>query len=297
MKKVLLFLVIIILGSLIIGAYFVFQKKFLKNEKEKTRDTFLMIHFEVGGADFPWYKEIAFDADVENLKYQEALWPSAVKMVEAANVKNFKLTLCFNPQWGEYILADNARIEITKQWQKQGHEIAFHHHGYDSPDWNGFSNRDDQKIKNSPKYRGKVAEGFSFIEKLAIPEKVVTGTVSDSQKDLPNDILINTYGGVREGTNRWDDSISSPEVITINGRKAIRIGHGFLESYYKNNQKTEALLREFKKEYEKIPAGKIFGVVLHAHDFYRYPEAYLEWLNYVELKEHKIQTVKEVVKE
>ena len=301
-KKIFIAVIVILLIAAGIGAYFVFQKPAFPEPitppviKEQT-STFLMVHFEVGGADFPWYKEIAPGADNRNLKYQEALWPIAVKMIEAANSKDFKLTLCFNPQWAEYILKDERKIEAIRQWQNQGHELAFHHHGYDHPDWNGFSNSNDPKVKNDKRYRGRADEGFAYVKKLAAPDKVITGTVTDASNDLPEDILINTYGGVREGTVRWEDAISGPEIRIVKDREIVQIGHGFLESYYRNNQKTAALLEEFKKEYEKLQSGKIFGVVLHEHDFYRYPDAFLQWLDYIDSKGDQAQTVKQIVKE
>jgi hypothetical protein len=93
--------------------------------------TFVMIHFEAG------YKG-RLDNDlpiglpekyrIMDFGWQEYLFETAKKLVQKADDYGFHLTLAFNPQWAEYILLDSSRINIIKQWQEQGHEVAFHHH-------------------------------------------------------------------------------------------------------------------------------------------------------------------------
>ncbi|MGM0601214.1 MAG: hypothetical protein ACQETH_15500, partial [Candidatus Rifleibacteriota bacterium] len=119
-------------------------------------DTFFMIHFEVTSGMMldNLIKKIPSmeGADTRNLKYQQVLWPTAIKLINAANRCGHKLTLAFNPQWAEYILNSEDRTKLLRLWQQQGHEVAFHNHGYDHRDWSGYSNRPE--VTNDPRYRG-----------------------------------------------------------------------------------------------------------------------------------------------
>ena len=297
-KKILIPIIVILILAAGIGAYFVLQKSAFPEPltppviKEQT-STFLMIHFEVGAAEkFPWYAEIVKGSDIRNLKYQEALWPTAIEIVNLANRYNAKLTLGFTPQWAEYILMDEKKINMIKEWQKQGHEIAYQHHGVDHPDWDGYSNMPEAKSKEG--YRGTAAEGFEFLKKLAYPENVTVGTITDMVNDLPGEIKILTYGGTRNEGGNLAKTVSEPVFRIMENKETIWLGHGFLESFFHDNKKTDALLVELKEKYEEFPPNKVFGVVTHEHDFYRYPDALEEWFRYVNSKGGKIQTVKEI---
>jgi hypothetical protein len=73
--------------------------------------------------------------------------------------------------------------------------------------------------------------------------------------------------------------------------------HGFLESIYNNNSKTDSLLNEFKKLYLATKDGKIFGIVTHMHDYYRYPEVLKEWFKFLKKQKAEIKTISEIIKE
>ena len=262
--------------------------------KKSLKTTFVMIHFEVGAYHWPWFKNVAPNSTVRNLDYQKALWPAAIKLVNLADKYGIKLTLAFNPQWAEYILKDPEKVKIVRGWQSEGHEIAFHHHGFEHLDWNGYSNIKTQEVLNDPRYRGTVEEGFAYVKRLAAPYEVTVGTLTDWQTDLVDGIKIMTIGGGRHG-NGISDAVSEPDVININGKNITIIKHGFLESTYRNNSKTDSLLEEFKKLYLETGDNKIFGIVSHVHDYYRYPQALEGWFKFLKEQKAEVKRVSEVI--
>jgi hypothetical protein len=119
------------------------------HERKGPFATFIMIHLEVGGdPGFTVFQNICkkelksgYKIDNRSLDYQKALWPTVKELVEEADRYNLKLTLALNPQWAEYILQDDKKIEALKNSVRNGHEFAFHHHGINHVDWNGYRNQ------------------------------------------------------------------------------------------------------------------------------------------------------------
>lgn len=257
---------------------------------------FVMIHFEVGAAErFPWYADIAKGSDTRNLKYQQALWPTAIELVNLANKYNAKLTLAFTPQWAEYIMKDEKRVGIVREWQRQGHEIAYHHHGLDHPDWDGYSNRIEAKARAG--YRGTAEEGFDFLRKLAYPESVSVGTITDTSVDIVDEIKVLTKGGAINDKG-IDDLIDKPKNLVVGNKKFVILSHGFLETYYYNDlnhEKTKAVIEQFKNKYEEAQNGDIVGIVTHGHDYYRYPSALEEWLKFIQSKNGTVEKISDIV--
>lgn len=263
--------------------------------------TFFMVHFEVGGDNavrrgVALFRDIIGDSNFGNkdLRYQAVMWPTAIKIVELANKYGFKLTLALNPQWAEYILKDDKKIRIVREWQGQGHELAFHHHGFDHIDWNGYSNRPE--AAGDPRYRGTASEGFAFVKKLAAPNKVVTGSITDAKSDKPNDIEIITKGS----RDTEKDIMGEPYEMHIGGgAKLTWVNHAYLEKYLHNDSncsRTKELLNKFKHLYDKAQPNLVVGVVSHEHDFYRYPDLFRDWFEFVKLRGNTIRTVSEILK-
>ncbi|MBU4315476.1 hypothetical protein KJ673_03695, partial [Patescibacteria group bacterium] len=285
-----------------------------------------MVHFEAGGDDnFYVYQEIIkneLGLEQENisnrdLNYQKALWPTVVQLVELANKYSTKLTLAFNPQWAEYILKDESKIAVISAWKPQGHEIAFHHHGINHIDWNGYTNRfgeidyeDDYKYidkYNSVDYIGTAQEGFDWIKKLNTkinsPDEIITGCITDTAIDKPQDIAILTTGNL----DLDNDLISAPlEQILPNEEKIIWIRHFLLSSNFnpsydsnlyseeENFNKSKKSLEEIKQKYSEAENGDVAGVVFHGFDFYRFPSVYEDLFNFFQSQEADVKTVRAI---
>ena len=196
--------------------------------------SFLIIHFEAGG-------------HTQNLVWQKTFWPVAVNLVALADSFDANLTLQFNPQWAEYILNDENRYILLKEWQKRGHEVSLHHHGYDHRDWDGFTNRPNKK--NHRGFRGDIESLMKLMGLLAHPFQVVSGTISDERFDYPSRIQYDTEGIEIQHARR------KPQRVCLGGNSVIQVGMAFLSSAGRIN--------DFQSEYIKSHRDEVFGVVTH----------------------------------
>ena len=231
--------------------------------------SFLAIHFEVGG-------------DTKNLAHQEALWPAAIDLIDLAGQYNAHLTLQFNPQWVEYFLKDKTKLELLKRWQQEGHEIGFHHHGYDHGDWNGYTNRVGKEV--DPKFRGSIQDMMKLVSQFMGADQLVSGTITDEESDYPESITYDTEG------IRICHARSRPKRVNLGGNnKIIQVGMAFLS--------WEGDIESFKREYEKAKRNEVFGVVTHEKDFAKNPAIIEEWMRFVKSEGARITTVSQLIAE
>jgi len=177
---------------------------------ESGNNTFIMIHFEAGYQGI-FDNNLPIDIPLNYLTmdfgWQEYLYETAVKLVQKADEYGFHLTLAFNPQWAEYILLDREKIKIVKQWQEQGHEIAFHHHSLNHVDWNGYSNNPDAKNNPIP-FLGNVDTGLDLVRNLATPANVTTAMIAGLPIDMPQSYKNTTEELIFAGGNQYNNMVS-----------------------------------------------------------------------------------------
>ncbi len=290
--------------------------------------TFVMVHLEAGGdSRFGIFQDILreelkseFFINNRSLAYQIALWPTVIKLVQLADKYDFKLSLALNPQWAEYILKDNQKIEHIRKWVHNGHELAFHHHGINQIDWNGYSNRaQNNNFKNredrftnklvSDSYRGSAKQGFDQLKQLALKidqsYKVQTGCITDTAIDKPHEVSILTKGS----TVFEKDFISKPEAIRLpNGQNIYWLNHYQLRSNFntarnpnsysnkQNFEKSKEELEKIKNNYNKARHDEVVGIVFHAFDYYRAPQLYASLFEYLGSKNRRVETIRAVQK-
>ena len=273
-------------------------------EKPKSKSTFVMIHFEAGyqgrlNNDLP----ITIPQEYMNMEFgwQEYLFDTAKKLVQKANDYGFHLTLAFNPQWAEYILLDNEKVNLIKLWQKQGHEIAFHHHSINHPDWNGYSN-DPSAINSSIPFLGNVDAGLDFVKNLAAPSNVTTAMIGGLPIDMPqsyentSEDLIFSSGNQYSSFERYGKlrSLKPYNIIKSNGAKITYVTHRQLTSILQDYTVNEAL-EIFKTEYNNIQDDEIYGIVFHCYDYHEAEETYNNWFEFIKNNGDTIKTIDEVV--
>ncbi len=272
--------------------------------KAAESDTFVMIHFEAG------YKgrladDLPIDIPAEYMTmdfgWQEYLFETAEKLVQKADDYGFHLTLAFNPQWAEYILLDSTKTDTVKQWQAQGHEIAFHHHSLSHPDWNGYSN--DPSATNDPiPFLGNVDAGLDFVKTLAAPTHVTTAMVGGLPVDMPQSYedatedLIFAGGGQYSSFELYGElrSLKPTEIIKANGAKVTLVTHRQLTTIYRDFTIEEAL-EIFKAEYSGMQPDEIYGIVFHCYDYHEAEETYNDWFEFIKDSGDSIRTIHEVV--
>ena len=228
--------------------------------------TFLVIHFEVGG-------------DTRNLEHQKNYWPITIDLIKLANRYNAKLTLQFNPQWAEYLLKDKSKFNLIKEWQKQGHEVGLHHHGYDHGNWNGYTNRPDKE--NDPRFRGRIRDMIELMRALSHPYQLLCGTITDEEYDYPDGIKYDTEG------IQLSHARTRPKRVVLGGKEVIQIGIAFLSF--------AGDIEAFKQEYLRAKEDEIFGVVTHEIDFAKNREIIKEWLSFVSSIGGNIQTPSKII--
>ena len=268
--------------------------------------TFVAIHFESG------YKgrldnDLPIDIPEKYLTmdfgWQEYLFETSKKLILKADSYGFHLTLEFNPQWAEYILLDNAKINTVKQWQERGHEIAFHHHSLSHPDWNGYSN-DPNAVGNPILFLGNVDIGLDFVRNLAAPENVITAMIGGLPVDMPQSYENATEDLIFTGGNQYSSfelygplrNLIPTKVIKDNGATAIRITHRQLTTISNDFTLGEAL-NIFKTEYNNIQDEEIYGLVFHCYDYLEAEDTYNNWFEFIKDNGDTIKTVNEVISE
>ena len=221
-----------------------------------------------------------FSVHCENNKNPGAYFDDLERLVQIADSYKVPLTIMFNPTWVDYILADQARIDKIHSWQKNGHEIALHHHGPTHGGWNGYSNMPKSEaealhLKWSPKstqrYIGTVENYFSKLKQLAYPYQVKSGTVTDKWTDMPQEIIYDAEG-------RTDGRTSKAVANFYNGHTAYRIN---LRATY-----TE-LATVQRDEYSSLSPNEIYGTGGHVEDFFQNPEITEGWFKFLYEKDHE----------
>ena len=233
----------------------------------KPYGSFLAIHFEVGG-------------NTRSLKYQEEFWPATIDLINMADEYDAKLTLQFNPQWVEYILRDQNKLNSVTKWQQYGHELALHHHGFDHGDWNGYTNRSSKE--HDPKFRGNIPDMMKLMRRLAHPHRVLSGTITDEIFDYPPGIRYDTEGILISHAR------SKPKWVTLSpNNRVIQVSMAFLSF--------ESNIDNFKYEYEKSRKDEVFGLATHEKDFTGNPAIIEEWLNFTKSKGKTIKNTKKII--
>lgn len=152
-----------------------------------------------------------------------------------------KLNPQFNPQWAEYTLKDENKLSLLRQWQKRGHEVGLHHHGYDHGDWNGYTNKSVKE--DDPKFSGSVEGMMRLLTQLVEPYEIFTGTITDEEFDYPIDIFghLLFLTGLRQDNfikNEMEfEGFSFREPLCENGRTKCTESYWFLL----NNRKIPCL--------------------------------------------------------
>ncbi len=284
---------------------------------------FIMVHFEAGrDTTHPLINDILFNEfgyppdslTTNSLTFQRLIWPSVVSMVQTADSFNIKLTLALQSQMAEYILRDTQKINIFNDWVQNGHELAMHHHGIGHVDWGGYTNRfqgtvypgDDfylDRYLNSGLYRGDMQQSFIYLQQLAttLNDSVVTGCITDTQIDKPDEIRYLTEGGNQE------DLISIPDTVSLPNETFYFISHCQLVSVYTdiNNLiiEDDSINYEFaverldyiKANLDQVDENEIMGIVFHAFDQYRFPDIYRELFYYLNQNQVNNNSIKELM--
>jgi hypothetical protein len=172
------------------------ENKNVTQSTSKVPHYFLVIHNE------------PYSGDPKQQQLIEGDYKSLENLVSKADSWHMKLTLMFSTPWIEYILKDPARTAEVKGWQKEGHEIAVHHHGLGHFSWDGYSNYPMSFIKET---RNKLLQTGQTAGNVKMdPSVIYQGNLNDFSNVFAN----SGYGNIISGcVNDENDKNEMPDSI------------------------------------------------------------------------------------
>ena len=212
-------------------------------------------------------------------------YPFLVKMVALADSFGAFLTLEFNPQWADTVLANPPLLNQVRQWQKNGHEIAAHHHSvdYGPGGWDGYTNRPPAEYPVAVKYRGSMQDYFTLLSLMAGDSLLLTGGITDWEMDWPVGLPYRTEGIY------ISQAVSRPEALSFNGQDVTSLQYGLLNS----RQKADSA----KAAYNGAGPKDVLGIVQHEKDFAEDPVNLRAWLQFLKVKGGTVKTVRQILRE
>jgi hypothetical protein len=222
-------------------------------------------------------------------------WDALCRFVAMADRYGAKLTLMFNPQWAEFICPDKERFERVKSWQKNGHEVAVHYHNVVHGDWNGHTNRQDERYTRDRRYRGAVTPMMESLQKLAAPDTLLTMCMGpDARWDSLREVEIDEPDypdGILYDVDGMDAGLTPLMKTKFKGRDLFHLKHHFFAP-----GRREEHLDKIKEEFRRAKPGEVLGVVTHEQDFARSPEFIEQWFQFCRENKAAIKTVRGIVR-
>ncbi|NQT71740.1 MAG: hypothetical protein HQ553_03095 [Chloroflexi bacterium] len=214
---------------------------------EEDVDFFIAVHCEPGG-------------DPLSTNYVALNWLALTDLVNSADDHNMKLTLLMNPQWATYILEDEHRLGLVRDWESNGHEIGLHSHGPHMNSWNGYTNQ--EQYFNSPDFIGTMDDLMDVVNQLPASEQMVTACIAseDQEYDFPSGIIYETNGGA----DKLDDLWSTPTEYTWNGQDVLRVTHA---RYAVSFSEVNIDLQQMNKILDDNESDEIMGIVFHCFEY------------------------------
>jgi hypothetical protein len=224
---------------------------------------------------------VAVHLEPTHVGYYNAL----VGMVALADSFRAPLTLEFNPQWADTIMANPALLAQVRGWQKKGHEIAAHHHAvtYGAGGWDGYTNRPPSEYPVAVKYRGNMQDFFVHLSRLAGDSLLLTGCITDPDSDWPAGIPYRTEG------HNVSECLSRPAAGTFNGQAVSTLGFGLIN--------TKLRVDSAKALFNTAGPKDVIGVVLHEKDFADNPDNLRQWLQFLKDKGKAVKIVRRIMRE
>ena len=257
--------------------------------------TFLALHLEVGNSNEQQGETFYNGGSTTSNVFQSAMWPTLVDMVALADQYGAQLTILAHVQWYEYIAKDAGRLSIVANWTASGHELGLHHHGYDHPDWDGFTERTSSRVRNDSRYRGDMGD---LLAAIAGHGFMTTATPSDRSNDLPELDHVFIYDAAGRGGS-VPEALRPPYRVLQSSVDVIQTGMAY-HSYHD----TASHLTEMKDLFDQAGDTDLIGFVTHAWDVFKQARDtggsvadsdFKEWLDYVQSRGHSVRTVRDLL--
>ena len=200
-------------------------------------------------------------------------WNALEALVAAADARQLKLTIQFNPLWATTLQASPDRLVAVANWVGNGHELGGHHHVFTHPGgWDGYSNQ--VIAQSSPLFVGDMQDWLVDLES-AIAGAADVMTVSSKDYDFPSGMEFQTGGS--SSTASPSDAAREPQIILINGQPVWNLTHAALIAG--GVWQTEAMKDAFLAATE----DEVFGAAFHPQDYYEGNRAEVDdWLDFLD---------------
>lgn len=220
-----------------------------------------------------WYF-VAVHCDPPVIEPMEVNYEILRQMVHRADTGNIRLTIMLTAPWVSYITESSQRVTEVRLWQRQGHEIAAHHHGLNHGIWDGytdypidyaFQRRLDKGVDPPEPYHGTLDD---LMDKFRHFGNVVSGCMNDEEDkaELPDQILYDACGGTanfgapgRPASDIYDPVKGRNEFITagfVNGIYRSWVAHYRITNFTDQVKARNVFLGS--------PAWSVYGVNFHA---------------------------------
>jgi len=199
-------------------------------------------------------------------------WEALEDLVAAADSRELKLTIQFNPLWASTLQANSGRLIKVSNWVANGHELGGHHHVFTHPGgWDGYSNQ--TIAQSSPLLVGDMQDWIADLES-ALNGAAAVVTVSSKDYDFPSNVDFQTGGSF--STASPSDAARTPQIVPINGRPVWNLTHAALIAggVWQIDDMKDAFLAATGEE--------VFGAAFHPQDYYEGSRDEVdEWLDFL----------------
>jgi hypothetical protein len=250
----------------------------LDQEVDQEVDFFIAVHLD----------PVMEAGEQETTLRPERYWESVADTVVAADEHGLKLSLLMNPQWGTFLLENEKLLSLARTWEANGHELGMHYHGPQmGAKWSGYSNQ--KKYFVDPNFQGMTVDAMRIMNQIPADGQVKTCTVNDADApfEYPEGMLYSTDGGLYG----YDDLVSTPEALTLNGQEVFQVLH----AKYGEGGKDAVTLEEIKQAIEEVEEGEVIGIVFHDKAFGEDPTDILALFEYLDEIELVTKSIKELL--
>ncbi len=235
------------------------------------------------------------------------LFPKLKQMVDTATAHEVPLTLELSPQWVYSILNNPEKLQLVREWQAWGHEIAAHHHSIYHCYWDSLTNYPldsiafhqpispfcDSGILISP-----MKPFWDSLDVLCGDSLLLTWGSSDEHPavDMYPHVPYRTTGGRTDPAQAFSNPYTEthgPTTIgdvTYGPYTTCQVDYFFIDNLTKVNA-----LKNLYQDTSFSNNYSVVGVVTHVFDFNSSPVYFYNWIQFIEGKGCK--TVRQILRQ
>ena len=169
---------------------------------------------------------VAVHLEINTVQRIRQLWPLLEELIVLADAYGANLTLMFSPQWARYALQNGLQGEVL-EWERNGHEIALHHHGPSHAFFDGYTNRPDliqdpSAYRFRTTYQGTMDDLLQMMAPLSA-RGIVSAGMTDQAYDWHPQLRYHATKSDPEAGPSLQDLLSVPHRVEYGGLPALEV--------------------------------------------------------------------------